>query len=266
MKSYYPTKPPMEKSKKSKKAQLADAIATPDGKRRYVRTLFSTIADRYDLITVVLSYGQDQRWKRRLVELASDCAGRPGGRALDLATGTGDIAFRLAAAGWTVIGLDVTRRMIELARHKAAAAADGRRAPSFLVGDMLALPFPPGSFDVVTAGYGLRNVPDIRAAIDEMHRVLSDGGRALSLDFNRPANSFVRGAYLAYLRLTGGLLGWMLHGDPDTYRYIPASIGGYPGAEGVARLLEARGFVQVEYKAVLGGLMTIHIARKAGGA
>jgi ubiquinone/menaquinone biosynthesis C-methylase UbiE len=131
---------------------------------------------------------------------------------------------------------------------------------------MLALPFPARSFDVVTAGYGLRNVPDLRAAIDEMHRVLDAGGRALSLDFNRPANSLVRGVYLTYLRLTGGLLGWMLHGDPDTYRYIPASIRGYPGAEGVARLLEARGFVRVEYKAVLGGLMTIHIAHKAGGA
>jgi demethylmenaquinone methyltransferase/2-methoxy-6-polyprenyl-1,4-benzoquinol methylase len=255
----------MRKKTKKKKTTLADAIATPAGKRRYVRTLFSTIADRYDLITVVLSYGQDQRWKRRLVDLVSGAV-RPGGRALDLATGTGDIAFRLAASGWNVIGLDVTRRMIELAHEKAAAAADGRSAPRFLVGDMLALPFPAGSFDVVTAGYGLRNVPDLRAAIDEIHRVLHDGGRALSLDFNRPANSFVRGIYLTYLRLTGGLLGWMLHGDPDTYRYIPASISGYPGAEGVARLLEARGFVQVEYKAVLGGLMTIHIAHKAGGS
>jgi ubiquinone/menaquinone biosynthesis methyltransferase len=264
MQSYYPTKPQM--TRKTNKTNLVDAIATPDGKRRYVRTLFSTIADRYDLITVVLSYGQDQRWKRRLVDLVTARAARPGARALDLATGTGDIAFRLAASGWNVIGLDVTRRMIELAREKAAAAADARRVPRFLVGDMLALPFPNGSFDVVTAGYGLRNVPDLRAAIDEIHRVLHDGGRALSLDFNRPANSFVRRVYLTYLRLTGGLLGWVLHGDPDTYRYIPASISSYPGAEGVARLLEARGFVQVEYKAVLGGLMTIHIAHKAGGA
>jgi ubiquinone/menaquinone biosynthesis methyltransferase len=258
-----------EKTRKKTQTRLADAIATPDGKRRYVRALFSTIADRYDLITVVLSYGQDQRWKRRLVDLVSAPAARSRGRALDLATGTGDIAFRLAAAGWNVIGLDVTQRMIELARdkaHRAAAPADGRRAPRFLVGDMLALPFPAGSFDVVTAGYGLRNVPDLGAAIGEMHRVLDEGGRALSLDFNRPANSFVRGIYLTYLRLAGGLLGWMLHGDPDTYRYIPASIRGYPGAEGVARLLEARGFVRVQHKAVLGGLMTIHIAHKAGGA
>ena len=247
------------------KTTLADAIATPEGKRRYVRTLFATIADRYDLITVVLSYGQDQRWKRRIVNLAGTREAASGRRALDLATGTGDIAFGLAGAGWNVIGLDVTLRMIELARAKLAPGREDRSAPGFLVGDMLALPFPDRSFDIVTAGYGLRNVPDLRGAIDEIHRVLKSGGRALSLDFNRPANIVLRGVYLAYLRLTGGVLGWLLHGDPDTYRYIPASIRNYPGAEGVARLLEARGFIRVEYKNVLGGLMTIHVAHKAGG-
>jgi len=260
---------------------LADAISTPDGKRRYVRTLFSTIADRYDLITVVLSYGQDQRWKRRLVDLVGpagdagnvgsaanldNVAAFRGRRALDLATGTGDIAFRLTSAGWQVVGLDLTRRMIELARAKSAGRRGDRLAPRFLVGDMLALPFPDSSFDVVTAGYGLRNVPDLRVAVDEIHRVLKDGGQALSLDFNRPENSIVRRVYLAYLRLVGGLLGWILHRDADTYRYIPASIEGYPGAEGVARLLEARGFVRVENRGVLGGLMAIHVAHKPGGA
>src|SRR5579871_3816011 len=149
MQGYYPTKA----------MRLADAIATPEGKRRYVRSLFSTIADRYDLITVLLSYGQDRRWKRRLVGLAARQPAGSGGSALDLATGTGDIAFGLAADGWKVAGLDVTRRMIELARAKSASVVLGAR-PQFLVGDMLALPFPSGSFDLVTAGYGLRNVPD----------------------------------------------------------------------------------------------------------
>ena len=236
---------------------LADAIATPDGKRRYVRRLFATIANRYDLITVLLSYGQDRRWKRRLVARAAVA----GARAVDLATGTGDIAFALASAGADVVGVDVTLRMIELANVKKETPAG---TPRFLVGDMTALPFRAESFDLATAGYGLRNVPDLRAAIDEIHRVLKPGGAALSLDFNRPSNRFIRAVYLAYLNATGAALGWILHRDPDTYRYIPASIRNYPGAHGVARMFETQGFERVEYEPVLGGLMAIHIARKSG--
>jgi demethylmenaquinone methyltransferase/2-methoxy-6-polyprenyl-1,4-benzoquinol methylase len=236
---------------------VRDRIATPDGKRRFVRAIFATIADRYDFITVVLSYGQDRRWKRRLIDLA---APRPGTRALDLATGTGDIAFALAARGARVVGLDITFRMIELARGKGAR---GFPALWFLVGDMQALPFPSASFDIVTTGYGLRNVPNLTTAIDEIGRVLAPGGQVLSLDFNRPSNRGVRSVYLAYLTVVGAVLGWILHRDPDTYRYIPASIRQYPGADAVARLFEAHGFTGVRCYPVLGGLMTIHHATRA---
>jgi demethylmenaquinone methyltransferase / 2-methoxy-6-polyprenyl-1,4-benzoquinol methylase len=244
---------------------LRDRIATPDGKRRLVRAIFATIADRYDLITVVLSYGQDRRWKRRLIDLA---APHSGARALDLATGTGDIALALASRGARVVGLDLTFRMIELAKRKGTQEfpSGGSSPPialEFLVGDMLALPFPSGSFEIVTTGYGLRNVPNLATAIEEIGRVLSPGGQVLSLDFNRPSNRFVRSAYLAYLTVVGAALGWVLHRDPDTYRYIPASIRQYPGAEAVARLFESRGFTGVRCYPVLGGLMTIHHAIRA---
>jgi len=161
-----------------------------------------------------------------------------------------------------VIGLDITFRMIELAHGKASPPGPAR-APSFVVGDMLALPFPSGSFDIVTTGYGLRNVPNLTTAVEEIARVLSPGGCVLSLDFNRPSNRLVRAAYLAYLTVVGAALGWALHRDPDTYRYIPASIRQYPGAEAVARLFEARGFTGVRCYPVLGGLMTIHHAIRA---
>ena len=171
-------------------------------------------------------------------------APRPGARALDLATGTGDIAFALAARGARVVGLDITQRMIELARAKAGRPR--RRAPAFLVGDMLALPFPAG---IVRHRHDrLRSAKRARTCArrsTKSHRVLAPGGAALSLDFNRPANRVVRGVYLAYLTVVGGALGWMLHRDPDTYRYIPASIRRYPGAEAVARMFEARGFAGV---------------------
>jgi demethylmenaquinone methyltransferase/2-methoxy-6-polyprenyl-1,4-benzoquinol methylase len=210
-----------------------------------VRTLFATIADRYDFITIALSYGQDRRWKRRLVRLAAPAVGI---QALDLATGTGDIAFALAARGAQVAGLDLTPRMIELARAKGTG-------PRFLVGDMLALPFPAASFDVVTTGYGLRNVPNLMTAIEEIHRVLKPGGRLISTG-RRTASS---------------------HGLPDSLppsadarlgvaprsrygRHIPASIRQYPGAEAVVRMLGEHGFNRARYYPVLGGLMAIHHA------
>jgi len=234
---------------------LNERIATADGKRRYVRTLFSTIADRYDLITKVLSYGQDRRWKRRLVDLGRPASGM---LALDLATGTGDIAFLLHDRAARTIGLDVTLRMIELARAKRPDSS----APQFIVGDMTALPFPSASVDMVTTGYGLRNVPDLATSIDEIYRVLRRGGQLLSLDFNRPSAAWLRTIYLLYLAVVGGMLGWVLHRDPDTYRYIPASIRTYPGGEGVAALMRARGFSSVRHYPVLGGLMSIHHALK----
>jgi demethylmenaquinone methyltransferase/2-methoxy-6-polyprenyl-1,4-benzoquinol methylase len=147
--------------------------------------------------------------------------------------------------------------MIQLASRKAVGPS-----PFFLVGDMLHLPFPSGSFDLVTTGYGLRNVPDLDRAIDEIFRVLKPNSRILSLDFNRPSNPLVRRAYLAYLTIVGGAIGWILHRDPDTYRYIPASIRRYPGARQVAALMEARGFTRVRYIPVLGGLMAMHLGEK----
>jgi demethylmenaquinone methyltransferase/2-methoxy-6-polyprenyl-1,4-benzoquinol methylase len=234
--------------------RLREALASPETKRRYVRRLFSTIADRYDLITALLSYGQDRRWKQRVARLS---AAGPGTRALDLACGTGDIAFALARRGAHVAGLDITHRMVQLARTKGDRARAG-----FVTGDMMALPFGDGLFDVVTTGYGLRNVPDIQQAIAEIHRVLKPGGVLLSLDFNRPLNPFVRVVYLAYLTVVGSALGFVLHGDPDTYRYIPESIRRYPGAIHVNTMILRLGFSASEYVPVLAGLMAIHHARK----
>jgi len=240
---------------------LRTTIATPAGKQRFVRRIFATIADRYDLITALLSYGRDRKWKQRLIALA---ALTPDDRVLDLACGTGDILFRAAETARVAVGLDVTFRMLQLAAAKAPQvrrSADSAKA-ALVTGDMLALPFPAASFTVVTTGYGLRNVPDIEQAIDEIARVLTPGGRLLSLDFNRPRQPLLRAAYLSYLTIVGSALGFVLHRDPDTYRYIPESIRNYPGAEGVARMLEQRGFEDVRVIPLLGGLMAIHMARR----
>ena len=246
---------------------LRTTISTPEGKQRYVRRLFATIADRYDFITGFLSYGQDRRWKRRLIALA---ALQPSDRVLDLACGTGDLAFAAAPHVRQAVGLDVTVRMLQLAAARNETgfsfspdvSREKLNPVSFLAGDMLALPFGSARFDVVTTGYGLRNVPDLHQALAEIRRVLAPGGRLLSLDFNRPRNPLVRAAYLAYLTVVGSALGAVLHGDANTYRYIPESIRNYPGAHGVARMMEEHGFSEVRVIAVFGGLMAIHIASR----
>jgi demethylmenaquinone methyltransferase/2-methoxy-6-polyprenyl-1,4-benzoquinol methylase len=125
------------------------------------------------------------------------------------------------------------------------------------------VPLASASVDVVMAGYGLRNMPALEPALDEIARVLRPGGRFVALDFDRPASRLLRGAYLAYLWGAGSVVGWLLHGDADTYRYIPASLRRYPGARAVADALRARGFVQVEVVALLGGLMALHVAVRA---
>jgi len=237
--------------------RLKAALSSEHGKRTYVRTLFATIADRYDLITRLLSYGRDRAWKQRLVEMSGAATST---RALDLACGTGDIAFRLADRGATVVGLDVTERMIRLARAKRKSSS----GPEFIVGDMMQLPFAAGAFECVTTGYGIRNVPRIEPAISEIYRVLKPGGLLLSLDFNKPRNAVVRAFYLGYLTCVGAVVGMVLHHDPDTYRYIPESIRRYPGAGGVATMLAAAGFTDSRVLPVLGGLMAINIARKPG--
>lgn len=247
---------------------LRRSISSPAGKQRYVRRLFATIADRYDFITGFLSYGQDRRWKRRLLTLAQL---QPSDRLLDLACGTGDIVFEAAPRVRRAVGLDVTLRMLQLAKTRMAPLK-GRPTlphvghpftgcqPALVTGDMLALPFLDRSFTVITIGYGLRNVPDLEQSLREIRRVLEPNGRVLSLDFNRPSNPIVRGAYLLYLTVVGSALGYVLHRDPDTYRYIPESIRNYPGAHGVARMMESLGFTNVQVLRVLGGLMAIHIA------
>ncbi len=151
----------------------------------------------------------------------------------------------------------------------AAAERTGPQDPArrqFVTGDMMALPFDDARFDVVTTGYGLRNVPELLPAVREIRRVLKPGGILLSLDFDRPSHPVVRAAYLPYLTLVGSLVGLVLHGDADTYRYIPESIRRYPGARAVAALIAREGFATSEHRPVFGGLMAIHLAVREGSA
>lgn len=241
---------PSNRMPSSLRTPLRTAIESPDGKREVNRRLFTVIAPRYDLITRLLSYGQDQRWKRQLIE---DARIEPGEHVLDLACGTGDLAYQARAGGAHVVGLDLTHPMLLAARERHSRLC-------LVQGDMMHLPFAAARFDVVTAGYALRNLPDLDGGMREIARVLKPGGRLLSLDFERPSGTLVRMLFLGYLWTVGSALGMVLHREPDTYRYISVSLARYPSATELAARLCDAGFPEARRRPLLGGLMAVHVA------
>lgn len=227
-----------------------------EGRADGVRDLFAAVAPRYDLINDLQSLGLHRRWKRRLLALAGV---RPGEEALDLCCGTGDIAFALAGAGARVTGVDFSEPMLAVARRRSGRGpGGGERAPVFEQGDALGLRFPAGRFDLVTIGYGLRNLRSIEAGLAEIARVTRPGGRLLVLDFGKPRNRLWRALYFLHLRTAVPVLGRMFCGDAATHSYILESLRRYPEAGGITRRMEEAGWVDVEWWSLLGGVMTIH--------
>ena len=241
------------------KPDLREHVSSTEKKQEYANRLFETIATRYDFITGFLSYGMDRSWKRKLVDMAK-LAGDE--LVLDIACGTGDITFALARRliGGNAVGLDITEGMLRIAQRKRR---DGSIDNAFFHrADIMRMPFPDMTFDRVTGGYALRNTPDIRAALVEILRVLKPGGRFYSLDFGHPSNRLYRWLYQKYLVAVGSGLGLALHGDPDTYRYIPETLKLYPGQRVVARLMEEVGFSDVGMYEFGGGITAINYGGK----
>jgi demethylmenaquinone methyltransferase/2-methoxy-6-polyprenyl-1,4-benzoquinol methylase len=227
-----------------------------------VNDLFATIATRYDLINDLQSFGLHRAWKRRLLALAQP---RPGERALDLCCGTGDIAFALAARGARVVGLDFSEPMLRVARRKMEqSGGDREQRPQFLHGDAQQIPFPENSFEIVTVGYGLRNLTSWEKGLREMARVAKPGGRLLALDFGKPDNALWRSIYFGYLRCFVPVFGKIFCGNSATHAYILESLQHYPAQHGVAAKLRELGLANVRVVNLLGGVMSIHCAEKPG--
>lgn len=225
-----------------------------------VRDLFAAIAPRYDLINDLQSFGLHRYWKERLLRLA--CL-KQGERALDVCCGTGDLALAMAQRGAIVSGLDFSKSMLNVARQRRANAgiiSNGENVVFFIRGDALRLPFSDSQFDVVTVGYGLRNLADFRAGLAEICRVARPQGRLLVLDFGKPDNALWRGLYLAYLRCVVPWFGRLFCGDAESYAYIWESLKQYPAQRGVAKALEELNCKQVRIINLMGGMMSINYA------
>lgn len=219
-----------------------DFLRVPDAKREYNEILFAEVARRYDLVTRALSLGRDQAWKRALLETLPRADEIPDGQVwacVDLACGTGDVAFALARRypQGTVCGVDLTPEMLAIARSR-------NRFPNVTLqlGDMHRLPFDSDSVDVVTGSYALRNAPSLTVALEEVHRVLRPGGVAAFLDFSKSPRRLWQRLTYGVLYAWGGLWGLLLHRQPAVYAYIAKSLWHFPDRDALRREFSHAGF------------------------
>jgi demethylmenaquinone methyltransferase / 2-methoxy-6-polyprenyl-1,4-benzoquinol methylase len=217
-----------------------------------VRAMFDRIARVYDLMNSVMTAGMHHRWRERAVDLA---AVGPGDRALDVATGTGDLAVALRRRGAEVVGLDFSERMLELAREKAP---DVR----FEAGNALKLPYRDGQFDVVTVGFGARNFDDLSAGLGEMARVTRPGGRVVVLEITSPQRPPLSWFFRLWFDRVVPAIG-RLAGDPEAYSYLPSSVRRFPGPEALAAELAAAGLSRVRWILTGGGIIAVHMGERA---
>lgn len=225
---------------------------------RDVRRMFDRIVPRYDLMNRVMTGGRDEAWRQMVAKRAAAGAAAisPSPAVLDVATGTGDLAFAIRRAGvTTVVGIDFSREMIAAAHRKAGGEDD---ATSFLVGDALRLPFADRTFDACTVAFGLRNMTDYDAALAEMTRILRPGGTFICLEmtpFRRPLAGPV---FRLYFDRLVPLVGGVLSGDLAAYRYLPRSVEAFPPAHELAERMRAIGLDDVEYSLLGFGAVAIH--------
>lgn len=229
----------------------------PREKAERVRAVFDSVANRYDLMNDLMSFGIHRLWKRAAVELSGV---RPGQRVLDLASGTGDLAARFAGIvgrQGLVVMSDINAAMLEQGRV--------RMADEGLVGNLAfvqlnaeAIPFPDNSFDCITIGFGLRNVTDKQRALGEMYRVTRPGGRALVLEFSHPRSKPLQAAYDLYSFQLLPLMGRLVTNDEGSYRYLAESIRMHPDQETLKGMMEQAGFERCDYHNLTGGIVAIH--------
>lgn len=210
-----------------------------------VEAMFDRIASVYDLINRVMTVGLDQRWRERAVDLTNSPV-----KALDVATGTGDLAIALQARGADVVGVDFSEKMLEVARQKEPGI-------EFRAGNALALDFPDNEFDAATVGFGARNFDDLDRGLSEMARVVKPGGRVVVLEITTPQKPPLSWFFRIWFDRLVPLIG-RVAGDPDAYEYLPNSVKRFPGPPDLAGKMAAAGMTDVRWILTAGGIIAIH--------
>lgn len=222
-----------------------------------VRTMFSGIAGRYDLLNHLLSLNVDKLWRRRLRNRLAPILASPEARIIDVACGTGDVAIELARGSKAyIVGTDFCRPMLAIAHRKSRGSID------YVESDAMALSFPDGWFDALTIAFGLRNVANRTTALREFHRVLRPGGMLAVLEFSKPAIPGLASVFDLYFRKILPRIGGALSGSRSAYEYLPGSVGKFPDQERLAALIGECGFTDVRYENLTGGIAAIHSATK----
>ena len=231
-----------------------------NARQEYVANLFARIASRYDLMNSLMTGGMHHRWKKRTARLTAQGLFGP---ALDIATGTGDLAYALArlAGVEEAIGVDLLPEMITLANEKQKKLGTLRQ-PRFLLGDALSLPFTDDSFACATAGFSLRNMPDLPATIKEMARVVRPGGRITTLELTPMEPGLKASLFRLYFHRIVPLAGQVIAGDRSAYTYLPQSVDYFLQANRLAQLFEETGLVDVSYRKLGFGTVAIHQGSK----
>jgi demethylmenaquinone methyltransferase / 2-methoxy-6-polyprenyl-1,4-benzoquinol methylase len=222
-----------------------------------VHGVFTRVASKYDIMNDLMSLGIHRIWKDAMMDWL---APRPGQRLLDVAGGTGDVAFRFlkrAGAGAHATVLDLTESML-LEGQKRAEAENMAQSLDWIVGDAMALPFADNSFDVYTISFGIRNVTRIEDALCEAYRVLRPGGRLMVLEFSHIPNDMMQKAYDLYSFNVIPVMGQVVANDRDSYQYLVESIRRFPGQERFAQMIREAGFGQVKYRNLSLGIAALH--------
>lgn len=228
-------------------------LPPPEEKPIFVRHMFADAARRYDRMNRLMTLGQDQRWRRMVVEA---CRIQPGARVLDVATGTADIALEVLRRHpqARVVGADFTHEMMRIGQAKDPT---GRIA--FIEGDALHLPFPDQSFDAVCSGFLMRNVTDVRAAFAEQYRVTRPGGRVVCLEITRPATPIWRDVFHLYFFKLVPRLSAFLSSNKEAYTYLPHSTLQFPRPPQLAQIMRSVGFRRVTWRTLMLGTIALHV-------